>query len=264
MNSAFHRVSLLASCVFAMLCVGLAAPAWAEVQPASAGKSSAEPVTPVITATGTATVSRTPDQAVITLGAATTGKTSTEAQEQLNRTMDSIVKAVKGLSLPDLKVQTQWLSLTPVYERIDYREQQQQPREPKIVGYNASNTVRVTLGDIGKVGKVIDTAIDAGANQVQGLSFELKDDRDARQEAMSAAARDAKAKTEAIAAALGLRVVRVIEAQSGPGVRPIPVYRMGGRAAMAVPEAMATPTTVEPGEVTIQEQVTVTVEVQPA
>lgn len=230
-------------------------------QARSSAMSNAEPITPVVTATGSATISRAPDQAVVTLGVATTGKTSTEAQEKLNATMDKVVKAVKGLSLPDLKVQTQWLSLSPVYERIDYRDQQQQPREPKIIGYNASNTVRVTVGDVNKVGTIIDAAIEAGANQVQGLSFELKDDRDARQEAMTAAAKDAKGKAEAIASALGLRIVRVLEVQSGVVQRPVPMYRMAGRGAMAAADAISTPTTVEAGEVTVQEQVTVTVEV---
>jgi uncharacterized protein YggE len=264
MSNTTRSFTTFAACAAALLLAsGTPAALGGEELTRSTTMSIADPVTPVVTATGTATVSRSPDQAVVTLGVATVGKTSTEAQEKLNSTMDKIVKAVKGLSLPDIKVQTQWLSLSPVYEQVDYREQQSRPREPKIIGYNASNTVRITVGDINKVGSIIDTAIDAGANQVQGLSFELKDDRDARQEAMSAAARDAKGKVEAIASALGLRVVRIVEAQSGPGVRPIPMYRMAGRAAMAAPEALATPTTVEPGEVTVQEQVTLTVEVQP-
>lgn len=262
MNRVNNRLSAIVAAAAMIVACGLAAPL-AHAQPAGSTAVKSDPsITPVVTATGSAVVSRTPDQAVVTLGVATTGKTSTEAQEKLNATMDKVVKAVKGLSIPDVKVQTQWLSLSPVYERIDYREQQAQPREPRIIGYNASNTVRVTVGDISKVGTIIDTAIDAGANQVQGLSFGLKDDRDARQEAMTSAARDAKAKAEAIAAALGLRVVRVLEAQSGVVQRPVPMYRMAGRGAMApAAEALSTPTTVEAGEVTVQEQVTVTVEV---
>ncbi len=262
MNKVKNGLSVIAAAAAIVLACGAAAPI-AQAQPAgSAAMKSDSSITPVITATGSAAVSRTPDQAVVTLGVATTGKTSTEAQERLNATMDKVVKAVKGLSLPDIKVQTQWLSLSPVYERIDYREQQAQPREPKIIGYNASNTVRVTVGDISKVGTIIDSAIDAGANQVQGLSFGLKDDRDARQEAMTSAAKDAKSKAEAIAAALGLHVVRVLEVQSGVVPQPRPMYRMAGRGAVAMAqEALSTPTTVEAGEVTVQEQVTLTVEV---
>lgn len=262
MSTFRNRLSVIAATAAMVIACGAAAPR-VHAQPAGSAAVKSEPtVTPVVTATGSATVSRTPDQAVVTLGVATTGKTSTEAQEKLNAVMDRVVKAVKGLSLPEIKVQTQWLSLSPVYERIDFREQQVQPREPRIIGYNASNTVRVTIGDISKVGTIIDAAIDAGANQVQGLSFGLKDDSSARQEAMTAAAKDARAKAEAIASALGLRVVRVLEASTGMAQRPSPLYRIAGRGAMAPgAEALSTPTTVEAGEVTVQEQVTVTVEV---
>lgn len=222
--------------------------------------STAPAPAPTITATGSATVSRAPDQAVLMLGVATVGKTSTEAQGRLNEALERVVKSVKGLDLPDLKVQTQWLSLSPVYEQIDYREQQSKPREPKIIGYNASNTIRVTVGDVSKVGTIIDGAIVAGANQVQGLSFELKDDRAAKDEALRSAAQDARGKAEAMAAVLGLRIVRIIEVQSGVIAGPRPLFRGRGMAMASEAAAMA-PTVVEPGEVSITEQVTVTVEV---
>lgn len=226
-------------------------------EPASTSPSAV----PTITATGSATVTRAPDQAVVSLGVATVGKTSTEAQGRLNEALDKVVKAVKGLGLPDLKVQTQWLSLNPVYEQIDYREQQSRPREPKIIGYNASNTVRITVGDVGKAGAIIDAAIAAGANQVQGLGFELKDDRSAKGEALQNAARDAREKAEQMAAALGLRVVRIVEVQSGPVPGPRPFFRGRGFEKAATDMAMSAPTVVEPGEVSVTEQVTVTVEV---
>lgn len=264
MNTRTLRPSLLtASLVSIITLVGLAAPLPAVAQPAGTTMTYAvsNPLAPVVTATGSATVSRAPDQAVIMLGVATVGATSTDAQEKLNSTLDKVVKAVKALNLPDLKVQTQWLSLQPVYEQVDYREQQRQPREPRIVGYNASNTIRVSVGDVNKAGSIIDAAIAAGANQVQGLSFELKDDRAARDEALRNAARDARTKAEAMADALGLRVVRIVEVQSGFNPPPRPMFRGRGMA-MAVADA-ATPSVVEPGEVSITEQVTVTVEVAP-
>lgn len=265
MSTRTLRSSLLTASVISMITLaGLAAPLSAAAQPASTTmmQASSSPIAPVVTATGSATVARAPDQAVVMLGVATVGTTSTDAQDKLNTTLDKVVKAVKALSLPDLKVQTQWVSLQPVYEQVDYREQQRQPREPKIIGYNASNTIRVSVGDVNKAGLIIDAAIAAGANQVQGLSFELKDDRAAKDEALRSAARDARTKAEAMADALGLRVVRIVEVQSGVIARPLPSYRMAGRGPSDAMMAAA-PTVVEPGEVSITEQVTVTVEVAP-
>jgi len=224
--------------------------------------AAAEPLIPTLTAIGSATIFRTPDQAVVSLGAATVGKTSTEAQDKLNKALESIVAAVKSLTLPNLKVQTQWLSLNPVYEQIDYREPQTVQREPKIIGYNASNTVRVTVGDVTKAGQIIDTAIGAGANQVHGLSFELKDDAASKGEALRAAAKDAQAKAAAMADALGLRVLRIVEVHSGAMPRPMPMYRaLRAPMHMKADSAEMAQTVLEPGEVSVSEQVTVTVEV---
>lgn len=237
---------VLACCVMAA-CLPLAARA-AEV----------DPVVQTVTAVGSASVSKTPDRVVITLGATATARSSADAQERLNVTMDKVVKAVKLVESPGMEVQTQQISLYAEYERPDGS---QHSRELRITGYRATNTVRVTIGDVATAAPIIDAAVAAGANQIQGIAFELKDDSEARKEALTAAARDARAKAGAIAEALGLTVVRVVDAQTGVGAgSPRPMYR--GMAMATESLAAATPTQVEPGRVTVTEQVTVTVEVK--
>lgn len=222
--------------------------------PAQAGQAQEQPAPrrdfPVVSAQGSATVSRSPDRAVVLFGCSTQAETSAKAQNDLNVAMDRVLKAVKALNLPGLVVQTSGLSLSPMF---DYSGQGD-GRPPRITGYRASNTVRAQVDDVSKVGAIIDAAIAAGANELQGISFELKDDKEARREALTRAAQDARQKAETLAAALGMRLEGVVEAQVGsPVMRPF--YAARGMAMEM--QAAAAPTPVEPGEVQVQAEVTV-------
>ncbi len=77
--------------------------------------------------------------------------------------------------------------------------------QPQISGYRGSYTVLVTLDDLSLIGRVIDGAVEAGANTVLGISFGLKDPSKARREALAKAVREAREKAEAIAQAAGLQ-----------------------------------------------------------
>ncbi len=216
-----------------------------------------EPTVQTVMATGTGIASHAPDQAIVSLGVSTTDATSAKAQQKLNTTMDAVVRAIKGLTIEKLEVQTQWMSLNPVYNRERYEE----GKEPKIVGYAASNTVQVTIPDIARASAVIDAATASGANQVNGISFGLKDEAPAREEALRSAAQDARKKAEAIASALGLEVVRVLEARTGsPSVNQ--PYGRSMKFDMASSAPADAPSVVEPGRVTITNQVTVVLEVR--
>jgi uncharacterized protein YggE len=71
---------------------------------------------------------------------------------------------------------------------------------------------------------VIDLSAQAGANDVGGLSFTVKKDRAARDQALADATREAMSKAQVIAGALGGRVVRVVEVQEEGVTRPRPIY----------------------------------------
>ncbi len=124
-------------------------------------------------------------------------------------------------------------------------------------GYAASNTVEITTDDLANVGKVIDAATQAGANNVRGLDFLLKDEAPARAQALREAAQKAHASAEAMAVALGLKVVRVLSAEEGEPQAIRPAMR-----AMAANAAPATP--IESGNIQVQATVTLTVEVAPS
>ena len=141
--------------------------------------------------------------------------------------------------------------MTP--QRI-YREGQ----PPTITGYEARNTVSVTMSDLGRVGALIDAAAQAGANNVDSVSFTLRKDRAARGEALAEATRAAISKAQVVAQALGGRVARIVEVQEG-GTTPRPVYETyAGDASMRV--AQSTP--IEVGPLDIRSQVQLIAEIE--
>src|SRR5690606_25505904 len=122
--------------------------------------------------------------------------------------------------------------------------------EPRIVGYRASNVVSVELDDLEAIGGVIDAGIEAGANQLQGIVFRVRDNAAARADALRRAVDDARGQAEVLAQAMGMRLDGVRQAVAGGGsvAPPMPMLRMA--------EAASTP--IQPGEVQVSGNVTIT------
>jgi len=120
---------------------------------------------------------------------------------------------------------------------------------PTVIGYTAGNTVRVTTTDLSQIGLLIDTASQAGANSVGGLSFGLQNPEPLVQQALTLAAKQATAHAAAIAAGLGSKLGAVISAQEGSSYAPIAVGSAGA----------ASSTPVQTGTVTVSATVTIQV-----
>jgi uncharacterized protein len=211
------------------------------------GAVSAEPVAPssTIRASGEATVTSAPDRAELDVGVVTRAQGAEEAATQNAREVDAVLASLRESLGESVTVQTVSYSLQPVYQQPD-------GREPTIVGYSASNLVRVTIDDLSRVGEVIDTVTRSGANQVSAIRFTLRDDAAARARALRAAVADARAKTRNLALALDLRIVRIHSlVESSPRIEP--VYEV------ALARGPSTP--VLPGSIETTANVTLTVEV---
>jgi uncharacterized protein len=208
-----------------------------------------------IRVTGEARVTARPDRVQIDIGVTTRAPTSQEAATRNARDVDAVLAALRKAT-PAAELKTISYSLNPNY--------QYHPNggEPTIDGYLASNIVQVTLDDLAKIGAVIDSAAQAGANHVQGIQFTLRDQDAVRAEALRKAAAQARTEADVLAAALGLRVVRVLTVEeNSPHVTPVRVYAGAApRAAMAA----APPTPVEAGTLDVTANVTLSVEVSPA
>src|SRR5258705_9557460 len=166
---------------------------------------------------GDSIVQAEPDTAVLIISVVTQGKRAIDAQQENANKSDVVVRALNAAAGAGAEVKTSGYNLQP--QRV-YKEGQ----PPTIIGYEARNSVTVTMGDLTKVGTAIDAAGLAGANDVSGISFTLRQDRPARDEALKEATREAVRKARVIAQALGGRVVRIVEVQEEAFERPRPMY----------------------------------------
>lgn len=206
-----------------------------------------------VTVAGDSIVQAQPDTAILTISVVTQAKRALDAQQQNAAQSDAVVRTLKNAAGAGAEVKTMGYSLQP--QRV-YRENQ----PPTISGYEARNTVIVTIGDLTKVGPVIDAAAASGANDIGGISFTLRKDRPARDEALALATREAMSKAQVIAQALGGRVVRILEVQEEGTVRPRPIYEAEvGRVAM-MQKSVATP--IEIGSLEITSRVQVVAEIE--
>jgi len=207
---------------------------------------------PVLSVQGTAQVRIAPDQALVRLGIVEQKSTAADAQQGVGQVASAILDAIRGLGIEDSQVQTSRLTLSPIYTR-----QNPGNSEPaRIIAYRASNTVSVRVGDLDLVGEVIDAGLDAGANQLEGISFSLRDDLPARQEALREAVAEARAKAETIADALGVDLAAIVSVTEGNVFVQQPVMEMAalGRG-VALQGAAVTP--VSPGEVSVNATVSI-------
>ena len=201
--------------------------------------------------TGDSMVQAQPDTAILAISVITQGKRALDAQQENANRTEAVVRALKAAAGPGAEVKTSGYSIQP--QRV-FKENQ----PATIAGYEAHNTVTVTMGDLTKVGSVIDAATEAGANQISGISFTLRQDRPARDRALREATREAVSKAQVLAQALGGKVMRIIEVQEEGYVRPRPIqadYQMGG-----LMKAAATP--IEVGSLDITGRVQLVAEIQ--
>jgi len=214
----------------------------------------AEQQNPGLTVFGRGEVSATPDRAVVRLGAVAQAETAGAAQGQVDAAVRGILKGIRALGIPEDKMATVQLTLTPVY-RDRSKGSAGEPQEPVIIGYRAGNIVRVTVDDLKILGQVVDAGLSAGANRVDGISFDLKDDGEQRRQALGLAARDAQSKAESIAGAMGVHLGRVRSVSEGGGniVRP----RMDAVSAYAAREAVS----IQPGQLQVEASLTVTYDI---
>src|ERR1043165_2776637 len=201
--------------------------------------------------TGDSIVQAQPDTAILTISVVTQNRTAIQAQQDNATKTDAVVRALKAAAGTGAEVKTSGYSVQP--QRV-YKEGQ----PPTITGYEARNTVTVTTSDLNKVGAIIDAAAQAGSNEVSGIAFTLRQDRPARDRALSEATREAVSKAQVIAQALGGRVVRIVEVQEeGFQQRPpVPMYTDS----LAMKAGVATP--IEVGSLDITSRVQLIAEVE--
>jgi uncharacterized protein YggE len=202
---------------------------------------------------------RAPDLAVFSAGVTSQAKSASAALAANSADMNRVIAALKQAGIADKDIQTSNLSLNPVYGQPVVRPDGQMVQEPQIIGYQASNTVTVRQRDLKQFGRVLDTLVAAGANQINGPSFQVENNDAAMDEARTQAIAKARTRAALYAKAAGLRVVRILSIAEGGGYSPQPQV-MFAKAAMM---DGAAPTPVAAGEVEMSVSVSVQFELAP-
>lgn len=202
---------------------------------------------------------RTPDLAVFNSGVTTQATTASAALTENAGKMNAVIAALKRAGIADRDIQTNNLSVNPVYGQPKRMADGSTENEPVIIGYQATNQVQVKQRNIAQYGKVIDTLVAAGANQVNGPSFQLDNADVATDEARLDAMKKARARADLYAGAAGMKVLRILTISEAGGWSPQPMVQFA-RADKAMASA---PSPVAAGELEIGSTVTVTYELTP-
>ncbi|MBI3158436.1 MAG: SIMPL domain-containing protein [Chloroflexi bacterium] len=200
-----------------------------------------------ISVNGTGAITLTPDMATIQIGVNTENASAERAVAQNNQQADAIRAALDGFGIAAEDIQTSNFS---IYPRQDYDINGQITG----VSYVVQNTVTVTIRDLENFGRVLDAVVQAGANNIYGISFDVADREAAYAQALEAAMQNARARAEILAAAGGVTLgeVQTVNAYVGGGgvVQPYAEVRALDAAGGAVPVAPGTL------EITLDVQVT--------
>jgi uncharacterized protein YggE len=168
-----------------------------------------------IRVTGDAVVTAKPERALIDVGVLTQEKQSQNAATQNAKQLDSIMTALHKVLGPDAEIKTINYALNPDYQ---YRPI---GGKTSVSSYTALNVVRVTVDDLEKVGTVIDTATQAGANHVESVRYTVRDPQVLHLQAVREAALKARAGADALASALNLKVIRIVSAEETGDPAPL-------------------------------------------
>ena len=217
--------------------------------------------TSTISTSGFASTKVKPDMFSVTAGVETNGTTAQEAASRNADLMAELISALKALGISEDQISTSSYSVYPVYEfmypvtacpAIYPPPPECQPKNV-ITGYRASNSVTVTLevgGDVG-AGEVIDTAVQAGANNVNGVYFFVsqQSQQAIRDGLIAEAIANARHRAEIAAEAVGMQITGVQSINLNDAY--FPVYGRGFDAAVGE----AAPTPIMPGEQEISSSV---------
>ena len=183
---------------------------------------------------------RVPDVATISAGVVTQAADANGAMRANAAQMDKVMAQIKAAGVAERDIQTSGVNLNPQYKYVENQN-------PTIIGYQASNNVNLKMRDIGKLGKVLDSLVASGANQINGPTFEIDQPEPVYDEARRAALDKAQARAQMYAKALGMQVRRIVSISEGGGFHPpVPMPMM--MRAQAKGEA---DTAISPGETTL-------------
>lgn len=199
-----------------------------------------------ITVSGGGQVNLAADMAYVTLGISISDSDVSTVMQQANTSIDSICAALVESGLPKDCISTDYLYISPQY---DYSGD----NSNEIIGYNVNSGLKLTIDDVDAVGSYIDVAFAAGANSFDSITFAVKDNSEARDEALRLAVADAEKKANVLAEAAGMKLGDIVSIEENNSDS---YYNTEGFAAKDIADAGAG-TSVYPSKVNVAVQVQV-------
>jgi uncharacterized protein YggE len=174
-----------------------------------------------LTVVGYGLVRYNPDSLSVSFTMVGQGISAEEALTRCSEKTVAVINLLKSLGISEEDMKTSYINVYPVYDW--------EAKPPRIIGYQAEYSLSVVVRDIQMAGKVIDNAVKAGADRINGVTFTLSSGKEdeLKMEAIKAAVEDARAKANIIAKTLGLKILSIesISLSSTEVPTPIPLYR---------------------------------------
>jgi uncharacterized protein YggE len=208
---------------------------------------------PTVSVSGHGEVHVPPDTASISIGIDVIQPTLAQAQEQATDQANTVIAALKAAGIADEDIQTAYLNVNIL------RDYSENGDPTQITGFEITNQFQITVRDTDMLGNLLDEAVSAGANSINGVTFYVDDQTAAASEARRFAVEGARTKAEELAAAAGLTLGPVLSIAEGTVAPMPPPMTAGAGGAMAKAEA-AVP--VQPGSSTVAVDVSMTFELR--
>ena len=200
-----------------------------------------------IIVSGEASVSVEPDIVQIRAGVTTDAKSAHEAADANAKAMGEVMDAIRKLGVPEKDVQTARYSLQPVYESGPQNRN-------RLVGFQASNSLLITVRDRDRIGQLIDEVVGVGANTMGNIEFMVSEPSKHLDDARVRAIEDARRRAELYAKAAGVKLGQPIEIiEQSASVPPQPMMMMRSAAERQTP--------ISPGERTLRLSISVAYEI---
>lgn len=214
----------------------------------------AQAPTRTLSVTGSGVVSLTPDIAYVTIGVRTEDPDAKTAVEANNQQTEDVVTVLKDFGIADEDIRTTNFN---IYSYENYNDPFAEVPEQT---YSVENSVNVTLRDISDLGDVLSEVVDAGANNIWGIQFDVADKSEAVSLARELAVENARANAEELAGFAEVELGDIMNISTYGGGYPEPFYGVGGGGAVAFDEALSVP--VAPGQLNITIEVNMIFEIQ--
>ena len=194
-----------------------------------------------INASGAATIRIKPDSARVFFGVQTIAKTVREAREENSAKTRAVLDALRNLHIKDLKMKTSNVNVELL------QSHRGEATLPAILGFRLTNSFTVLITDqdaaslSSKASQVLDSALEAGANQVQQILFFVRNEEEVNRQALSKAVEDALANAQALAAGAKVTIRDTVAISGQPEYYRYPAQMMQNSMPVGGPRGSETP-----------------------